>query len=158
MKALPACIAFHLAWVPSGRTASAQVTSFRGKHFPNSQLVPNFCPFTASFLGEGSPTKIDYRKKGYPYSKLSTGGPSCYTAYNAAVPPGIPCDDQQTKVQLNLACTTEMPKSTGQGVKQLCHVYPRCSENRCRYDPPCPGQSAQEPLIWAWVKIQIAPQ
>ena len=29
------------------------------------------------FLGwEGSPTKIDYRKKRYPYSNLSTGGPS----------------------------------------------------------------------------------
>ena len=28
------------------------------------------------FFGEGSPTKIDYRKnKGYPYSNLSTGGP-----------------------------------------------------------------------------------
>ena len=31
-----------------------------------------FCPF----LGEGSPTKIDYRKNGYPDSLLSTGGPS----------------------------------------------------------------------------------
>ena len=29
-----------------------------------------------SFLGEGSPTKIDSRKKGHPYSNLSTGGPS----------------------------------------------------------------------------------
>ena len=29
-----------------------------------------------SFLGEGSPTKIDYKKKSYPYSNLSTGGPS----------------------------------------------------------------------------------
>ena len=28
------------------------------------------------FLGEGSPTRIDYRKKGRPYSNLSTGGPS----------------------------------------------------------------------------------
>ena len=28
------------------------------------------------FLGEGSPTKIDYRQKiGYPYSNLSAGGP-----------------------------------------------------------------------------------
>ena len=34
-------------------------------------------PFYISFffLGGGSPTKIDYRKKGYPYSNLSTGGP-----------------------------------------------------------------------------------
>ena len=28
------------------------------------------------FWGEGSPTKIDYRKKWYPYSNLSTGGPT----------------------------------------------------------------------------------
>ena len=28
------------------------------------------------FLGEGSPTKIDYSKKGYSHSILSTGGPS----------------------------------------------------------------------------------
>ena len=35
------------------------------------------CPFTVTFFGwEGSPTKIDYRKKSwYPYSNLSTGGP-----------------------------------------------------------------------------------
>ena len=32
--------------------------------------------FTVSFLGEGSPTKIDSRKQiGYPYSNLSAGGP-----------------------------------------------------------------------------------
>ena len=29
-----------------------------------------------SFLGQGSSTKIDYRKKGYPYSNLSTQRPS----------------------------------------------------------------------------------
>ena len=28
------------------------------------------------FLGEGSPTKINYRTKGYPYSSLSTGVPT----------------------------------------------------------------------------------
>ena len=27
------------------------------------------------FLGEGSPTKIDHRKRRYPYSNLCTGGP-----------------------------------------------------------------------------------
>ena len=37
-------------------------------------LGPPVVPFYP-FLGEGSPTKIDYRKKGYPYSNLSTGGP-----------------------------------------------------------------------------------
>ena len=30
------------------------------------------------FLGEGSPTKTDYRKKGYPDSDLSTGPPSVF--------------------------------------------------------------------------------
>ena len=29
-----------------------------------------------ALFGEGSPTKIDYRKKRYPYSNLFTGGPS----------------------------------------------------------------------------------
>ena len=39
--------------------------------------------FTVSFLvGRGFPTKIDYRKKGYPYSNLSTGGPSQGTRLN----------------------------------------------------------------------------
>ena len=38
---------------------------------------PARCPFSPKFCGrEGSPTKIDCRKKGYPYSNLSTGGPS----------------------------------------------------------------------------------
>ena len=35
--------------------------------FPRGARLPPF--------GEGSPTRIDYRKKGYPYSNLSTGGP-----------------------------------------------------------------------------------
>ena len=33
--------------------------------------------FTNFFGWDASPTKIDYRKKGYPYSNLFTGGPSC---------------------------------------------------------------------------------
>ena len=37
---------------------------------PSSALSPTF------FGWEGSPTKINYGKKGYPYSNLSTGGPS----------------------------------------------------------------------------------
>ena len=36
--------------------------------FPSSALL--------LFLGEGSPTKIDCRKSWYPYSNLSTKGPS----------------------------------------------------------------------------------
>ena len=40
----------------------------------NERLGPPVEPFYP-FSGEGSPTKIDYRKKGYPYSNLSTGGP-----------------------------------------------------------------------------------
>ena len=35
------------------------------------------CSFTVPSLGGGFPTKIDYRKEGYPYSLLSTGGPRC---------------------------------------------------------------------------------
>ena len=35
---------------------------------------PPVVPFYP-FLEEGSPTKTDYRKDGYPYSILSTGGP-----------------------------------------------------------------------------------
>ena len=39
----------------------------------NDCLGPPIVPFY-TFLGEGSPTE----KKGYPYSNLSTGGPSCW--------------------------------------------------------------------------------
>ena len=38
-------------------------------------LGPPVVPFYTS-LGEGSPTNIDHRKSWYPYSNLSTGGPS----------------------------------------------------------------------------------
>ena len=38
------------------------------------RLGPPVVPFYP-FWGEGSPTKIDYRKKWDPYSNLSTGGP-----------------------------------------------------------------------------------
>ena len=44
----------------------------------NSLGPPARCPFADPFLEEGSPTKIDYRKKGYPCSNLSTGGPSSF--------------------------------------------------------------------------------
>ena len=42
---------------------------------PSSALLP-------TFLGEGSPTKIDWttEKGWYPYSNLSTGGPSLCVA------------------------------------------------------------------------------
>ena len=33
-------------------------------------------PFLTPLFWEGSPTKIEHRK-GYPYSNLSAGGPSC---------------------------------------------------------------------------------
>ena len=47
-----------------------------------SFLGPPVVPFYRSFLGEGSPTKIDYRQKefGYPSSILSTGGP-CFAVH-----------------------------------------------------------------------------
>ena len=35
------------------------------------QGAPARCPFTVSFLGEGSPTKIDYRKKSGTLSLIS---------------------------------------------------------------------------------------
>ena len=40
-----------------------------------SILRPPVVPFYL-FLGEGSPTKVDYRKERHPYSNLSTGGPT----------------------------------------------------------------------------------
>ena len=46
---------------------------------PSSALLP-------LFLGEGSPSKIDYGKKGYPYSNPSTGGPSLGTERTAGRP------------------------------------------------------------------------
>ena len=50
--------------------------SLRGEKNPLPRSPSARCPFTVSFLGEGSPTKIDYRKKMVPtYSSLSTGGP-----------------------------------------------------------------------------------
>ena len=43
----------------------------------NSRPPCDWCPFSPTFWGEGSPAKIDYKKKGwYPHSNLSTGGPS----------------------------------------------------------------------------------
>ena len=49
---------------------------FKGAAVQGNQLGaggPPVVPFDP-FLGEGSPTKIDYRKSWYPYSNLSTGG------------------------------------------------------------------------------------
>ena len=40
----------------------------KGPRSPSSAL-------SHPLLGEGSPTKTDYRKKGYPFSNLCTGGP-----------------------------------------------------------------------------------
>ena len=48
---------------------------------PSFQMIPSWhTPRTPSgallpFLGEGSPTKIDYKKTWYPHSNLSSGGP-----------------------------------------------------------------------------------
>ena len=41
-------------------------------------LGPPVVPFLTPFLGEGSPSKIDYRKSWHPSSNLSTGGPSAF--------------------------------------------------------------------------------
>ena len=47
-------------------------------------LGPPVAPFYP-FFGEGSPTKIDYRKNKYPYSILSTGGPS-FLSHDLIIP------------------------------------------------------------------------
>ncbi len=49
------------------------------------------------FVGEGAPTKIDYRKKvGYPYSKLSTGKGS------KSILGVLPSQDKDSKFRLIL--------------------------------------------------------
>ena len=51
-------------------------------------LGPPVVPFfPCLFLGEGSATKIDYRKEGYAYSNLATGGPMSWMPGQAAVGP-----------------------------------------------------------------------
>ena len=45
--------------------------------------------FLTRFLGEGSPTKIDYRKKGYPYSDPSTEEPRIFSFFNVFVNQGF---------------------------------------------------------------------
>ena len=55
------------------------MTAQRGLAVPNSLracIVSCTTPSSAlTFFWEGSPTKVEDRKKGYPYSNLSTGGP-----------------------------------------------------------------------------------
>ena len=49
---------------------------------PNHPKTNSRSPSSALLLffgWEGSPTRTDYRKKGYPYSSLSTGGPRIQT-------------------------------------------------------------------------------
>ena len=60
----------------------------------SSWLGPPVVPLYP-FFGEGSLTKIDYPEKGYPYpfSNLSTGGPSC-----------VPDEGQQWGIPNILAC------------------------------------------------------
>ena len=67
---------------PSHQGASCELRSVR-------LLGPPVVPFYP-FLGEGSPTKIDYRKKGYPYVNLSTKGPSLCTNLLDDVNPQFP--------------------------------------------------------------------
>ena len=55
-------------------------------------LGPPVAPFYHFFMRGGSPTKIDYRQKGYHYSSLSTGGiRNCH----------IPCCEAPTRSQEN---------------------------------------------------------
>ena len=54
---------------------------------------PARCPSLPLFLRQGSLTEIDYRKKiGYPYSNLSTGGPS-WESLNSAFGNIVKCAD-----------------------------------------------------------------
>ena len=79
-----------------GQACTGRATHQRSHALPHgADAAGFFCPFdrfawqltagmhrgpvvptlAVSFLGEGSPTKIDCRKSWYPYSNLSTGGP-----------------------------------------------------------------------------------
>ena len=58
---------------PIKHEAGVQVDQNRDKWW-KVLLGPPVVPF-GPFLGEGSPAKIGYRKKGYRFSNLSTGGP-----------------------------------------------------------------------------------
>ena len=61
--------------------AAASSDSFDALSVPCQTGVPTSPGSSSSaflpFLGEGSPTRIDYRK-GYPYSNLSTGVPTSH--------------------------------------------------------------------------------
>ena len=60
-----------------GRSAPRRVDAVLFGPFVFPYQVFKWCPVTVSFLGEGSPTKIDRREgKGHPHSNLSSGGPS----------------------------------------------------------------------------------
>ena len=49
---------------------------FRSRRHAFGMLPRSSSTLSHPFLGEGSPTKLDYRKRiGYPYSNLSAGGP-----------------------------------------------------------------------------------
>ena len=59
--------------------ASEQIFDFgtRGDPFlPGPPVVPVLTPFLVGRVRD--PTKIDYGKKGHPYSNLSTGGPQWF--------------------------------------------------------------------------------
>ena len=45
-----------------------------------SPATPRFSSSALPFFGEGSPTKIDYGHRWYPYSNLSTGEPRASTS------------------------------------------------------------------------------
>ena len=72
------------AGAPNELAAAKRQGSVAGPQAPRDHGTCTFgalvVPFLTPLFGEGSPTKIDYRKKGYPYFNLSTGGPSTDTA------------------------------------------------------------------------------
>ena len=65
-----------LSAAAEGPDAGARISWANGDLQEGKWIEVFLDPLVYPFLGEGSPTEIDYRKKGYPYSNLSTGGPS----------------------------------------------------------------------------------
>ena len=99
----------------------------------SARLGPPVVPLPP-FLGEGSPTKIDYRKKGYPFSTLSAGGPRRAKQLLA----GFPCNHDiwfESILIYQGPCTSDIFAPRSKPVCALATVAlkgarPRRAENR----------------------------
>ena len=99
---------------------------------------PARCPFTNSFFGEGSPTKIENRKQiGHPSSNLSTGGPKAG---------GTP---QKNGAQRNSSVSVQTggswPRPLGVKRKAANGFWAEC-EVECRFPRRGRGGSPNKPL------------